>query len=116
MLVQIAVVIRLDHTHLWMWVLFGFFSNMAVLAYPQLAAHFPLEYAGSAHTGLNLLMISGAFAAQYGIGAVIDLWPVTARGGYSQEAYGAAFSILLTLQAAAFLWFLIPAGTSDKGD
>ena len=114
MLSQIAILYQADPTVLWMWVCFGFISNMAVLAYPRLAGHFPLEFAGSANTGLNVLMMGGAFGMQYGIGAIIELWPTTARGGYSPDGYGAAFSILLTLQALALLWFLIPAGTPDE--
>lgn len=113
MLVQLAIIFRLDPTHLGVWVAFGFLSNMAVLTYPQLSRHFPLEIAGSANTGLNVLMMGGAFGFQYGVGAIIDLWPVTAEGGYPPEAYAAAFSILVTLQAAAFLWFLIPGGEKE---
>ena len=113
LLAQLAIIHQADPSHLWAWGLFGFLSNMAVLAYPRLAGHFPLEYAGSAHTGLNVLMMSGAFGVQFGVGAVIDLWPPTPGGGYNPDAFAAAFSMLLALQAAAFLWFLIPAGEME---
>jgi MFS family permease len=106
LLVQLLVVYRLDPTQLWSWVAFGFFSNMAVLAFPCLSAHVPLEHAGSAATGLNVLIFGGAFGVQYGVGIVINLWDPAARGGFQPDAYGAAFSLLIVLQAAAFLWFL----------
>ena len=113
MCVQLAIVFRLDPTHLGVWVAFGFLSNMAVLAYPRLTGHFPLENAGLVITGLNVLMMGGAFGFQYGIGAIIDLWPLTASGGYHPDAFAAAFSILVFLQAASFLWFLIPGGEKE---
>lgn len=115
MLAQAAIVFQVDPTGVWVWVIFGFLSNMAVLAWPQVSGHFPLHYAGAAITGLNFLMFSGAFAAQYGIGAIIDLWPTTPQGGYPDAAYASAFGTLLVIQVAAFLWFLVPAGIT-RGD
>ena len=53
-------------------------------------------------------MILGAFVVQYGIGEIIDLWPVKADGGYDREAYRVAFGGMLGLEVLAFLWFLVP--------
>ncbi len=58
-------------------------------------------------TGLNFLVFAGAFAAQWGIGAIIDLWPPDAGGAYPVVAYGVAFSIMLAWQALALAWFAL---------
>lgn len=118
---QAAITFELDPTGIWPWILFGLTMNIVVLAYPLLSRHFPLEYAGRVNTGLNVLAFSGVYVAQYGIGAIIDLWPPAADGSYLPEAYRAAFGTFLGLQVLAFLWFLIPnrrAGdaTSDASE
>jgi hypothetical protein len=43
---------------------------------------------------------------QWGIGAIINLYPPAAGGGYAAEGYQVAFSIMVAVQAAALLWFL----------
>jgi predicted MFS family arabinose efflux permease len=107
---QALLVWPLDPTALLPWVTFGFMCNMAVLVYSQLAVYFPLHFAGTAQTGLNMLMMGGAFLVQYGVGAIIDLWPPTAGGGYAPAGYAVAFAVLLALEAASLLWFLLPRG------
>lgn len=59
------------------------------------------------NTGLNLLVFVGAFAAQWGVGAIIDSWPADARGGYGHEGFRVAFLSLLGVQVAALVWALI---------
>ena len=67
---------------------------------------FPPAYAGRANAGLNVLSTGSAFALQYAIGAVINLWPRNALGGYDPQAYAWAFGLVLGAQVAALLWFL----------
>jgi hypothetical protein len=69
---------------------------------------FPAQLAGRVSTGLNVLVFVAAFTAQWGIGAVIALFPVTATGNYSSQGYHASFAILLALQAACLVWYFIP--------
>jgi MFS family permease len=88
----------------------GLFSNSAVLCYPLLALRFPKHLIGRANALQNLLFFAVTFAAQGGIGFVIDLSPTLATGGYRPESYQAAMGILLILEFAAFVWFaLAPA-------
>ena len=89
----------------WVWALFGFFSNLAIVVYPGISAHFTVRYAGRAMTGLNLLLFLGAFLIQYLIGAIIDLWPPGPDGGYHPEGYRTAFWLvgLLLLLAAGWM-------------
>ncbi|MDH3997382.1 MAG: hypothetical protein OET90_00960, partial [Desulfuromonadales bacterium] len=53
----------------------------------------------------NVLVFVAAFAAQWMIGVVIELWPQTASGGYHADGYRAGFAIVLVLQALAAVWF-----------
>lgn len=89
-----------------LWMGFGFFGNMSSLAFAVLAQHFPREMVGRANTALNVVTISTAFAVQYAIGAVIDLWPVTADGGFAAAGYGAGFGAVAVLQMLALAWFV----------
>ncbi|MDX1607334.1 MAG: hypothetical protein R3202_14170, partial [Candidatus Competibacterales bacterium] len=88
------------------WLLFGFFGSSGILSYPLLAQHFPSELAGRVNTCVNLLVFLCAFALQWGIGAIIDLWPATPTGAYPVAAYRVAFGTALGLQWLALVWFL----------
>ena len=88
------------------WMLFGFFGTTGILSYAALPRLFPAELAGRVITGLNVLTFAGAFAVQWGIGAIINLYPHPPGGGYAAEGYQVAFSIMVAVQAAALLWFL----------
>jgi predicted MFS family arabinose efflux permease len=87
------------------YLLFGFFGTAGILVYAVLSQQFAPELAGRVNTALNLLVFVAAFAAQWGIGAVINLWPVDAGGGYAPAGYRAAFAILLLLQILAAGWY-----------
>jgi predicted MFS family arabinose efflux permease len=91
-----------------LWVLFGFMGTAGVISYPALTMNFPAQLAGRVSTGLNVLVFVAAFAVQWGIGALIALFPVTASGNYSPQGYHASFAILLGLQAACLAWYLLP--------
>jgi MFS family permease len=89
------------------WILIGGFGNTATLSYAMLSRHFPPEYAGRANAVLNAMVFAGVFLMQYLIGAVISIWPETARG-YAPDGYPYAFGIVFVLQVASWLWFLVP--------
>jgi predicted MFS family arabinose efflux permease len=91
-----------------LWMLFGFIGTTGVIPYPALAMSFAPQLAGRVSTGLNVLVFVAAFAAQWGIGAVIALFPVSAAGNYSPQGYQASFAILLALQAICLAWYLAP--------
>lgn len=85
------------------WALFVGFSAFGSLAYPLLAARFPVEITGRVVTAVNLLTFSVAFAAQFGVGAIINLWPVI-DGRYAVDGYRAAFALCWGMQLAAVTW------------
>jgi predicted MFS family arabinose efflux permease len=84
---------------------YGFCSISAALAYAILTTRFAHGMAGRVNTAANLLMFGGSFFAQWGIGAVLRLYPVS-DGRYSPDGYAAAFAILGVLQLVAVLWLL----------
>lgn len=95
------------------WFAFGMFGQAGILAYPWLAQYFGAELAGRSNGCLNTLVFGVAFASQYLIGAIIDLWPATDSGGYDADAYFAGFGTFLVLQVLTMVWFLLkmPKGT-----
>jgi predicted MFS family arabinose efflux permease len=88
-----------------LWILFGFFGTAGILPYAALSQSFPAELSGRVNTALNLLVFVSAFAAQWGIGAIIGRWPVTAAGGYASAGYQAAFGVIFVLQLLAACWY-----------
>ena len=92
----------------WVWALFGFLGNVPVVVFPAMSEHFGTEYTGRANTALNLVLFATAFAFQYLIGGVLDLWPAMEGGGNDPAAYRRALLIIIGLIALSFLWFLVP--------
>ena len=80
-----------------LWIFFGFFGTASILPYAALSQSFPLHLSGR--------VFLAAFAAQWGMGAIIGRWPTTAAGGYDPLGYRAAFGIMLIILAAAMVWF-----------
>jgi len=92
------------------WGVFGFFGSTGIITYAALSQQFPPHLAGRLNTSLNLLVFIASFALQWSIGAVIDLWPQTAQGGYNPTGFKAAFSALVAAQILAIAWYLLPKG------
>ena len=106
MLVELSVVLGPAVQIPLLWVLFGFFGTAGSLSYAVVSQAFPAGLVGRANTALNLLVFAGAFLAQWGIGAVINLWPVT-NGTYDPRGYTAAFGLCFALQGLSLAWFLL---------
>lgn len=94
--------------HLW-WGLSGFFGTSGVLMYAYLSQSVPKSLVGRVNTSLNLCVFVVAFACQWGLGIVINLWPVDALGIYPQTAYATAWMWALGLQIMALIWCLYHA-------
>jgi MFS family permease len=87
------------------WLAINFASPASALAYAILSRRFPRDLAGRVTTALNFLVFVGAFATQWGLGAVISIWPAQ-DGQYPLAAYRAAFGVSLAFQLAAIAWFM----------
>jgi len=85
--------------------IFAAASIAAVIAYTLVTQLVPAAQTGRATTASNVLLFAASFAFQWGVGAVLGLWPASG-GRYDPEAYRAAFGILLAAQAAAAAWLL----------
>lgn len=88
-----------------LWLAFGFFGTSGILPYAALSQRFPAALAGRLNTTLNVLVFTAAFAAQWGMGAIIALWPKEAGGGYALAGYRAAFAVMLGLLGLGLVWF-----------
>jgi predicted MFS family arabinose efflux permease len=98
-----AIIVELPGAWVW-WALYGLGATVNILAFTVLNDGFAVELAGRASTALNLLMIGGGFAAQWGIGLVVD----AARIGLGLGAAGGlklALAAALALYALAYAWF-----------
>jgi len=88
-------------------VVYGFTAISAALAYALLTPLFAPEMTGRVNTASNVLMFSFSFLFQWGIGAVLRLYPVI-ENRYSPEGYSMALFILAAAQVAVLAW-LLPA-------
>jgi hypothetical protein len=86
-------------------VLFAATSIVAVIAYTLLTQLVPAAQTGRVTTASNLLLFGTSFAFQWGVGAILGLWP-SAQGRYDPQGYRVAFGLLLAAQAAAAAWLL----------
>lgn len=84
---------------------YGFTAISAALAYALFTPLFPPDMTGRVNTASNVLMFGCSFLFQWGIGAVLRLFPEV-DGRYVAEGYAVAFWSLAALQAAAVLWLL----------
>jgi predicted MFS family arabinose efflux permease len=90
-----------------LWAVFAMTGHTAVLAYPWISSYFGAELSGRSNTAINLPMFGYAFLVQSAVGWIIDLYPLTASGGYAREGYRMAFGIVLGLQLLTLIWFLV---------
>jgi predicted MFS family arabinose efflux permease len=90
------------------WVLavaFSFFGTAGAMNYAILAQGMPAALTGRVSTSFNLLIFLAAFGLQWGLGAVINLWP-SANGGYPEAAYQTALAVCLAVQVPGLLLWL----------
>jgi MFS family permease len=85
------------------WPLFMGLSSFGSLSYPLLAARFPRDMTARVVTALNLVTFALAFVVQFGVGAIINLWPVI-EGRYAAEGYFTSFMLCWILQVLAVAW------------
>ncbi|MES9938820.1 MAG: MFS transporter [Sedimenticola sp.] len=107
MVAQAGIAFGFTELALPLWLLFGFFGTSGTVTYAVLSQNFAPNLAGRVNTAHNLLVFIVAFAGQWGIGAIIDLWPRGVTSGYAPEAFQWAFAIVLLAQLVTMLWFFL---------
>jgi len=106
---QGAVILNLGSWPVALWIGLAAVASAGSLVYAALTGVFPPALAGRVNTALNLLVFVIAFAAQWGVGLVINMWPASPTGQYAAEGYSTAFAILLGVEATGLLWlWLMP--------
>ena len=88
------------------WLLFGMLGQVVVLAFPWLSGYFGAQLSGRANAAMNLMIFATAFFAQWAMGAIIDLFPLTVSGGFPLVAYQTAFGTFFVLQILGLLFYL----------
>jgi predicted MFS family arabinose efflux permease len=85
------------------WAAFVFCGTGASLAHSIATRRYPRDMAGRVNTTLNTFTFVGIFLGQWGMGAVLGLFPPSA-GGYDPRGYFYALGALWLVQAAGLAW------------
>ena len=88
----------------WVWAAFCVTSTFVSLAQPSIGQSYPAAQAGRAISAFNLVIFSGVFAVQWGIGLVIDA--LKGLGWPDVSAFQGAFALFMLSCAFSYLWFL----------
>jgi predicted MFS family arabinose efflux permease len=104
---QVVIVLQLGRLVFPAWLLLAAVGQVAILAYPWFATQVGEHLSGRSNASINFSMFVVAFAAQYGVGLVINLFHPTATG-YDPSAYVWAFGACLVLQLLAVVWYVMP--------
>jgi MFS family permease len=92
-------------TSWWAWALFCICCSFMSLAQPAVGVAFPQALAGRALSAYNLVLFSGVFAVQWGIGLLIDLFKSQGLG--TVDAFRAAFGVFFICALASYLRFVL---------
>ncbi len=93
-----------------LWAAFAFAGAASTAGYTAVAQGFGPELAGRVSTAINFAMPCCVFLLQGAIGAILDLWPLTASGGWDPRGYAWAFGLTMLAQGAAAAWALRRGG------
>jgi hypothetical protein len=86
------------------WIVFCVSSTVGALAQPAVGLAFPSHLAGRALSAFNLVIFSGVFTVQWGIGLLID--GMKAAGLSEIQAYQGALGIYVLCCVGAYVYFL----------
>jgi predicted MFS family arabinose efflux permease len=86
------------------WYAYAFFGTAGILVYPVLTSAFASHMAGRVNTAVNFLVFILSFAVQWAVGEAVD---ALSPGQGVAGAYFTAFAVLIALQAAALVWFVV---------
>lgn len=107
LIMQLLVVFEMVPVTVTTWMVWAFTATYGIVSYAGLTQRFPVSLAGRVVTAVNLLAFFGAFAVQWGVGVIIDLWPLTASGGFHPDGFRWAFGWVAAMQLVALAWFMV---------
>ncbi len=103
-LLSLAVNIALGAACGWLgWAIFCISSSVMGLAQPAVGMAFRASLAGRALSGYNLVIFSGIFVVQWGIGLLVD--GLQASGWGTVASFQGAMAVLLCCCVASYLYF-----------
>ena len=104
-LLALAANIALGASCGWLgWALFCISSSFMGLAQPAVGMAFRASLAGRALSGYNLIIFSGIFVVQWGIGLLVDGFQASGWG--TVASFQGAMAVLLFCCVASYLYFL----------
>ncbi len=89
----------------WMWTLYCVCATVVTLSQPAVGLAFPAHLAGRALSAFNLVIFSGVFTVQWGLGLVID--GLLAAGLSVQGAYQGAVAVSGVFSLSAYAYFVL---------
>jgi predicted MFS family arabinose efflux permease len=93
----------------WHWAAWCVNCTFVSLSQPAVGQAFPAAQAGRALSAYNLVIFSGVFAVQWGIGLGVDA--LRGAGASVLQAYRVSFGVFGLFGVASYLWFVWPRGT-----
>lgn len=88
-----------------LWIILAVCVTVTTLSQTSVSLSFPVALAGRANSAFNLLVFAGAFAIQWGIGLLVDLFGNF--GASPANAMRAAFAVCIVGQVAALSVFVL---------
>ena len=107
LLVLLAIVLggpAYGQSSAWMWTAYCVCASVVTLSQPAAGLAFPAHLAGRALSAFNLVIFSGVFTVQWGLGLVIDA--LLAAGLSVQGAYQGAVAVSGICSLLAYAYFL----------
>jgi predicted MFS family arabinose efflux permease len=94
------------------WALFCMTSSVISLSQPAIGMAFPASLVGRALSAFNLVIFSGVFVVQWGIGLLIDAF--AAAGLARTPSFQAAMGVFLCCAIASYLYFLVAKADNSR--
>ena len=98
-------IVVFDGSAYWVWLVLFTLGTGGVMMFTIYAQTFPQEWSGRVNTAANVCGFLGTFCVQWGVGVVLDRYPVI-DGHYDPQAYHNALAAMLVLLVAAYIWIL----------
>ncbi len=106
-LVQGALVVLPPELGTPLWILYNVIGSASALTYAIVVPYFQPGMAGRVNTTMNFVVFLAAFLTQWLFGVLLDFYP-DGTGGVLPAGYATGFLILMGVQLAAFVpWLLL---------